>query len=232
MISNSSNVARQDVYQSLNELQKLGLIERAIGKLSTFNAIPVEEVVTILAERKNLKTNALQVKATEIFQTITKIESADIQHKNHEFVLIPNKEALIRRINKAFESAQKSILSSTPWRELLQWRYFLNTSIEPCLKRGVEIRWIIDKPTSTKVFGEEMHDLLEEKKFKLKIKCSNPIIRYGIYDDEKAFIAISRAPTAAESPALVATNPIIVYMLKDYFEMNWKLAEDYIPNQK
>jgi sugar-specific transcriptional regulator TrmB len=227
VISNSSDVARQDIYQLLTELQELGLIERAVDNLSMFNALPVEEVVAILAERKNQKTNALQMKATEIFRTITKIESAHIQQKNQEFVLIPKKEALIRRINRAFESAQKSIFSTTPWRELLQWRYFLDTSLEPALKRGVEIRWITDKPTNTKVFREEMRSLLEKHNFKLKIKYSNPTIRYGIYDDEKAFIAISKAPTAAESPALVTTNPVVVQMLKEHFELNWNLAKKY-----
>jgi len=226
-ISTTSNVARQDVYQTLTDLQEISLIEKVINNPSTFRAIPIQETVAILAERKNQKTIALQAKAIEVFQTIAKIEAEHIQQKNHKFVLIPKKEALINRTKKAFENAQQNVLATSPWQHVVQWSFLLDESVKNCLDRGVKIRWITNTPTDAKAFRIKMRSLLKERNFKLKIKSNNLAIRYRIYDDNDVILAIATSPNAGGSPALVTTNPLIVEMLKDHFEMNWKLAKDF-----
>ena len=138
-VSVFSKVARQDVYRTLTELRELGLVEKVIGNPALFRAIPLQETIAILMERKNQRTNELLAEASELIKIFAVNEVSKIHQENHQFVLIPKKEVLIRRIKKVIEGAQKSILIISPWRELTQWLFNLHESWEQALRRGVKV---------------------------------------------------------------------------------------------
>ena len=52
-VSVFSKVARQDVYRTLTELRELSLVEMVIGNPALFMAIPLQETIAIMVERKN-----------------------------------------------------------------------------------------------------------------------------------------------------------------------------------
>jgi sugar-specific transcriptional regulator TrmB len=67
-VSVFSKVARQDVYRTLTELRELSLVEMVIGNPALFRAIPLQEAVAILMERKNQRTRELLAEASELFK--------------------------------------------------------------------------------------------------------------------------------------------------------------------
>jgi sugar-specific transcriptional regulator TrmB len=233
-ISTFSNVARQDVYRTLTELHELSLIEKIIGKPAKFKAIPAREAVDILIKRRTHETRVLKKNATETFKALAeaKTDETATQRENHEFVLIPKKELLLRRMKKAIDNAQESIYNVTPWREFAQIQFALHEHWEKALNNGVKVRWIIQKQPNANSLSESTLSLLKHPNFKLRTKANNPDLRVGIHDNKEAFVAISRAPNAGESPALYTSNPIFLCILKDYFELTWRLAKDYKPELK
>jgi sugar-specific transcriptional regulator TrmB len=66
-ISVFSKVARQDIYRTMTELRELGLVEMVIGSPALFKAIPLQETVAILMEKKNQRNQVLMEEVTELF---------------------------------------------------------------------------------------------------------------------------------------------------------------------
>ena len=64
-ISNHSNVAREEVYRLLTELQKKGLIERIIASPTQFKATPIEEGLSILIRRKEKEIAGIKKKGKQ-----------------------------------------------------------------------------------------------------------------------------------------------------------------------
>ncbi|MDH5448858.1 MAG: hypothetical protein OEX01_07660, partial [Candidatus Bathyarchaeota archaeon] len=51
-VSKCSKVRREDVYRILPKLEKLGLVERLLGKPTKMRALPAEEAFHVLIERE------------------------------------------------------------------------------------------------------------------------------------------------------------------------------------
>ncbi len=223
-----SKIARQDVYSVLAQLHKLSLVEMIIGNPTMFRAIPMQQVISILMERRNQKTLALSTVATELLKKFPeKKPRTNFKQETHEFVLIPKKEAVIRKIGKSIEDAHRSVLSITPWKELTQWLFMLEKSWNKALKRGITVRWITDKPQNGYSGLENITTILANPHFKHKFMPNSPKKRMGIFDCKEVYVATLGESDAADSPALWTDNSTMIHMLNDYFEMNWKLAEEY-----
>lgn len=185
-VSNFSNVARQDVYSILAELQKLSLVEMIIGNPKMFKAIPMQETVSILINRRNRETNALLSEATELLGRLPEKAEATIQQDNRQFVLIPAKEVLVHRVENAIEIAQKSILVITPRKELTQWLLILDKFWNQALKRGVNIQWITEKQENANSNPESIKAFLNNPHFKLKTML-NPLKKKSPYTTTKKY---------------------------------------------
>ncbi len=226
-LSVHSKVARQDVYRTINELRELGLVEMVIANPALYWAIPLQETVAILMERKNQRTQILVGEATELFEHYAKNTSMGVYQDNHQFVLVPKKDVLVRRLKKVVESAQESILIMTPWRESTQWLFNLHDSWEMALNDGVKIRWLTEKQENAYSFNEATRSLIRHNNFTLRTSPASLNARFGIYDDKEVFITILNTTNATESPALWTNNAAITFILKDYFETKWELTADY-----
>jgi sugar-specific transcriptional regulator TrmB len=226
-LSKSSNVARQDVYRILEELQSLGLVEKIIANPTLFKAIPIGEATSTLMEKRREKTRILLKETAELLGEFPE-ENLPALQESHQFVLIPQGDPIVRKIEEAIKTAKKKIMVITPWRELTQWMLKLNQSWKQAVERGVKVHWITEsKPQNLDSNLEIARDFLGNPNFNLRILPQPlPMTRLGIYDHREVFISITRNQNTAESPALWTNNPTIVYMLTDYFEMKWKLAQE------
>ncbi len=230
-VSVFSKVARQDVYRTLTELRELSLVEMVIGNPALFMAIPLQETIAIMMERKNQRTHELLAEASELIKVFALNENSRFHQENHQFILIPKKEVLIFRIQKAIESAQESILIISPWRELTQWLFNLNESWEQALKRGVKVKWITEIQKDQQLVAEITRALIRDPNFTLRTEPTSSMSRFGIYDGKEVFVTVSSTPNSTESPALWTKNPAITFILKDYFEIKWQLSAQYNLNK-
>jgi sugar-specific transcriptional regulator TrmB len=225
-ISICSKVARQDVYRTITELRELGLVEMVIVNPALFRAIPLQETVAILIEKKNQRTQVLMEEVTELSNYFAKNKETGPDQENHQFILVPKKESHVNRVKKTIEGTKESILIFTPWRESTQWLFNLHESWHLALNKGVKIRWITEKQASPSLADAITYNLVKNPNFTLKTDAAFLKARFGIYDDKEIFITVLDAPNAWESPALWSNNPAIIYILKDYFETKWALIAD------
>ena len=222
-LSRSSNTARQDVYRILEELHKLGLIEKIVATPTLFKAIPIKEGTSILIERQRMKTLALEKETNRLFHTLSQLPYK-MPAESQKFVLIPKGEVLVRRIEETIKATQKTIRAITPWNEFVQWISSLQESWMQALQRNVAVQWITEKPQTVKPKASPVDAVFSHPNFKVRTLFKSIEKRLGIYDSKQALIATNKNAKAGESPALWTNNAAIVYVLKDYFEMKWEAA--------
>ena len=69
-ISVVSSVSRPDVYRVMTELQEIGLVEKLITVPEEFQAVSIEEAVSILLRRRIKKTEDLQQKGLDLVRSL------------------------------------------------------------------------------------------------------------------------------------------------------------------
>jgi sugar-specific transcriptional regulator TrmB len=227
-ISASANITRQDIYNTLIQLQQLSLIEIALGKPVLYRAIPIIQVITILAERRKQKTDSLLTEAKALLSLSKMDEIAD--EEEHQFLLIPKKETCTQKIKKTIHNTKGSMVIIAPWRETTQWLFTLHESLIQALDRSVEIRVLSQEPQAINL-TKGITELFKYPNFKLRLSPDPCEVRFGIYDDQEAIVATLKSDNAAESPALWTSNPAMMHLLRYYFEDKWGTAKDFTGQQ-
>ena len=78
-ISKISNIARQDIYRIMPELEKVGLVERIISTPTLYKAIPLKEGSFVLFQKRAKEHAALQEK----IEALAEHEDKEKKHRYH-----------------------------------------------------------------------------------------------------------------------------------------------------
>ena len=222
-IAKDSAVARPDVYRALSNLHKLGLVERIIAHPFRFRAVPIETGVSILLEHKAKKYMELKSKSASLIRRINKKNIHKESYQESQFVLIPSREALIKRLIKTIEKTQTSIDVSTSWKRFKSGCYRLAEPLEEAWRRGVKGRAVIEETEEpalefVKTYWKSPHAKIRQVHFPPKTVMA-------MYDKKEVFIYVIPTADMTESPALWSNNPSLVAMAEDCFERLWNTAQ-------
>jgi sugar-specific transcriptional regulator TrmB len=226
-IAKFANVPRQDVYRLLAELQQIGIVQKALVKPATFKSAPPEETVSILLERRKIDFSMLKHEA-EKFVKNTKDPMYEqlAMPENDQFILYPEREAIIFKAREATENTQVSLTDITPFNELEAWLAILSKSVEEALKRGVKIRWITERPENLRSIPKFLQPYLMYRNFEVRFVSKPLRAKIGIFDGKEAILGIFMDSGFARSPALWSNNPSFVAIAENYFESCWKTGLD------
>jgi sugar-specific transcriptional regulator TrmB len=221
-ISQISRIARPDIYRTTRELQILGLIEKIIDKPVRFKATPINAGISILLNCKIQEINRARQEAKELLNKyMEQTKNVAIQDDTNQFVLIPEKKSLILRLKKAIIDAKSGIDVVCPKEAFPRGLLTLAESYEKAIRRGVKIRWIIEKPTGNISLEKTIPTYLKTPLFSYRTIEKSPQTRFGLFDRTEIFIATNPTQCALESSALWTNNPSILKIVNDYFEILW-----------
>lgn len=224
-ISKDSGIARPDIYRILDELQKVGLVEKALTTPAMFKAIPLQDALLMLLERRVKATSELQAETRRILQNFRKDNGRiALTFGEAQFVLIPQGRAYFLRGKMAITASQKSIECVTSWKRFLQMMYKCGGDIMQALNRGVEFRVIVNKPEDQKPLPKIVEDVFRSPSCKARYVLALPRVFMVCFDKKEMLIATSAEGAFAESPMLWSNAPPLVLMSQDYFEILWIAA--------
>ena len=237
-ISNVLDVARQEIYRALAELLRLGLIEKRITTPNQFRAIPLEQVLGFLLERKRNQMSKLEEKTARIVKTAGIVNTAGVLRKpnqlDYDFLLFEGKEILLRSAVDLFASSQtirivnESNLSIYWW--VNQFQLFANA-----LERGAKIQVLIDKPQENSPAIEMIQKLEKSPSFGIRYLQSAPSITAVVYDHMGIFATMPTEEALAKKdyfpPCLASNHPAFLELLQNYFETLWNNALKYRPEK-
>jgi sugar-specific transcriptional regulator TrmB len=229
-ISTESRIARQDIYRTLAELQESGLVNKTITRPVMFEAVPIQDAIDGLMERRAKKTRELQKGTKRLllnFRENNKRCAAN--NEEQQFVMVPKGEAGILKRRKAIESAQKSIDVVNSWKRFPKTVLTYAGETKKALQRGVELRVITEKPGNAKSIPKEILEFQEIGAFRIKYITDPPPAVISIYDKKEILVATLSSTGLDHSPTLWTNNPSMIAVVRDYFEIMWITAMEEDP---
>ena len=226
-IHETTNVARQDVYQILSDLEEKGLIEKVIAKPAKFQPIPAKYAISILTQKRNEQSRQLQNKAIQHFRKFEiGCEETLPLDKNAQFILLSTSETNptghIDKPGKAIDNAQKSVMCSTAFPLFMKYKLMDEHIWKKAVERGVKFKFIIGRRPNEKT-ELALDPVLENTDyFEIRWTPTLPPTAVLLVDDREAFCRIG---VNTENPVLWSSTPRFVAMIKDYLKTKWKSLE-------
>jgi len=216
-----TKVGRQDIYRILLELQKMNLVERIVASPSMYRAIPLEEGVSILLERRKEENRKLEAEAEKFIKNHQRNNKA-IHHDGFQLIFIPEGKARVFRMHQSVGRTQRTAdLTST----LRKWAIGIEL-LEKEVNKGVQTRGIVF--TDDHNWYEKLEQpYFEKPNLQLRwLPRSQLDTDYCIYDGREAFISVNPADGGQEKSRCIWTDyPSIIKLLQNHFEMNWNMAK-------
>jgi len=228
-ISKVSKVRREDVYRIMPKLEKMGLIERILGKPTKIRATPVEEALSVLIKREqdsaNKKMSALATKKDEFLEHFKEYEMKAISEEGH-FALILQRDGVISRGLAMVKKCEREIDIVTSIEEFIRIFTDYAELLKKAIRKGVKVRVILD------VFEHQdwILRIMEEYKsseasFYLKYR-DQPSGYYIIADNREALVATSTDESMRENPCLWTDDNTLVGLVQKNFEGVWQTSLD------
>ncbi len=225
-VSAFSKVARHDVYRILAELYEKGLIEKDINTPTRFRA-NFANGISILLEHRNKEGSELQTKAMEFFHRHRdKTAEATLQEEETHFFLLPGKGAFLQRQREMLKKAQISINAVTTLKRFQSIVSINGEDIKQALKRGVQLRVVIQKPEDENSRIETVNAFKRNPLFRVRYSHTPPRTILAIIDKKEVTIVTLKEANLDASPSLWSNNPSLIEIAQDSFEKMWNEAKD------
>jgi len=228
-VSNASEIRREEVYRMLPDLEKLGLIEKVLGKPLRIKATPVDTALFLLIEReKQLTENKLSslIDRKETFLSDFNVYNLLSERKIDEanFSLIMPREAVVSKGANMLGVAKKSMDIVTSFDGVRMLQNIISNYDEEvvnAVSKGVKMRIVV----STSEKRELILRIPGEYQRLMEIRYnSKPLNHYTIVDYEEALISTSTEPIIENTPYLWTNNGNLIEILKVDFERVWSAS--------
>lgn len=221
-IAGNSKVHRTDIYRIIKDLEEEGLVEREISTPSKFRAIPINECIKTLFQKRNHETNEIRKEATKLIRSHReRNEAANVPENEGSHSWTVPEGRVIDKIGTAIDRANESIDVVLPWKRFSSgFSVIFSDKIEKALSRKVRLRFAVQIPS-----GECPVNQLDSKKndpfCEIRFFGSSSYIVLGIYDQKEVSIAEFPDVKREKSRLLWSTNKALLSLAKEYFETMW-----------
>ncbi|MCW4018882.1 MAG: hypothetical protein NWF00_09440 [Candidatus Bathyarchaeota archaeon] len=225
-IAKNTGIYRQHVYHTLNSLNEKGLIEKQLGKIPNYKAIPANEAFSILFGQEQKRISKLKTKVNTITEELEKLNNNYEPHEQRvQFVVVPAKLVIINRLRRALQKAQKSIDVITTRKRLSSAILAFPRDYKNALNRGVKIQIVTEYPVTEQPALKTIQSLSRSRLLKIKyLPPSTPEALVVIFDKKEAYVTTSATADLSESDALWVSNKCFLAILQSYFENKWSTA--------
>ena len=224
-VAKFSKVRREDVYRLLPSLEKMGLIERLMGKPAEVRATPISDALSLLvSEEKSKFDERLTGMKNNVQRLSLKDWKQPVLGEESIYILIAEKKAILAKTSELVTNSKKEVALIADKERIIPVLAQFSDEYKHAIKKGTQIRLIFE--------GKNPDDLLKEKVKKLIGDISvqvrfhrEPLNHFIMSDDKEALITTSKETGLGESPSLWTNNSNLIGVLRTGFESDWKKAE-------
>jgi len=225
-VAESSDVRREEIYRLLPELEKIGLIERLLGKPLRLKTLDPSSSITTLVnlEREKAKDriSELSMKSKKLLQVLGHHEGlSDSDTMTSDFSLVQEKESIRVELYELITKAEKQIDILFSRKDLVWLLSTQGESLQNAFARGVKIR-IMSEPTS----GRDRIPKILHRQFpgeaEIPLKyLLNPNAFYIVADKSQLILITSGIEHLPSATCLWTNNQSLVSMTSSSFEGHW-----------
>ena len=223
-IAKVSNMARPDVYRTISRLQNLGLVKRTVSSPNEFSAIPIFDALVMLFQRRKNEQAELTEKADILLEKYNALQKNASKEKVNQFILIPEKETLIRERTRAMDNAKEKILLMIPLKKLGPVLTNSFESFSKAIERKVSFQIITEKTENENALKKLSGSLDKTDYFEVRTVPPPLLTNFGIYDGKEIRLSTSSKSGYAGAPEIWSNNPDIIELAQDYFKIKWTTA--------
>jgi sugar-specific transcriptional regulator TrmB len=225
-VSKYSKVRREDVYRVLPSLEKMGLIERLMGKPTEIRATRISNSLTsLVTEEKNRSEERL----TGMRSMVQKLSLKDWKQpppgEESIYILIAEKKAILTKTSELISNSEREVGLIADKLRITQVLAHFSDEHKRAIKKGAQIRLIFEGERPDILLKEKVQKLIGSASVSIKFHFE-PLNHFIMSDDKEALITTSKESGLGESPSLWTNNSNLIGVLRTSFESDWKKAED------
>ena len=154
-----AQVAPQDVYRVLAELQENGLVEKIIDKPTMYKANPVKESLSILLKNKKQEYIEAEKQAQVFFNNFNENNNQNVSNEKVQFAMVSGKEAIIQRLKEAILKTNTSVCVVTSEKRFSDAILEFEKIYQQVSEKGVSIKIA----TNRHIPAEEVLKIMENQ---------------------------------------------------------------------
>jgi sugar-specific transcriptional regulator TrmB len=223
LLSKVAKVRREDVYRILPILEKMGLVERILGKPIKIRALPAQEAFHVLIERE-------QEMANERISTLKAKRDAFLKHykpfgmetkEEAHFTMVSGRTGIMTKELAMLKRASDAISIVTSRDKFAQFFNNYDEALRKAANRGIAIRMILNVTEhDDSILGSIKS--YESAKVPIQLKYTDQrATHYMIVDYNQALVSTSGEPTLRETAHLWTDDSSLVGLLQKSFEGLW-----------
>jgi sugar-specific transcriptional regulator TrmB len=225
-IAKFSKVRREDVYRILPTLEKMGLIERLMGKPVEIRATPISDALTFLVAEEKTKSDDRLTGMRSRVQTLSlKDWKQPFPGEESIYILIAEKKAILAKTSELIRNSRKEVALIADKTRILPVVSQFSDECRQAVKKGAQIRLLFEGDSTDGLLKEKVQRLIDGVSVHIKFH-REPLNHFIMSDDKEALITTSKKSGLGESPSLWTNNSNLIGVLRTSFESDWEKAED------
>jgi sugar-specific transcriptional regulator TrmB len=225
-VAEASEVRREEVYRLLPDLEKMGLIERLLGRPLRLKTLDPKSSITTLVklerERAKDRIEELSVKSKELLVYLG--HTGEVTHDedyDSEFSLLREKESVRIGFYDLISKATKSLEVLLSRKDLIWLVSTQGEALQKAFARKVKIRMLSEPTAARDRIPKILRRLFsEEGSMPLKYLLS-PKAYFLIADGQKMALITSETEFLPSANCLLTNNTSLVTMALGSFESHW-----------
>jgi len=229
-IARLSKIRREEIYRMMPRLERLGLVEKILGKPIRYKSVPPKEAISLLFERQResakRKTAELAEKRKHLLGKL-KYGGAKrtVDEKGPSFILISDRKQATRKIATMIRNAKKSIDIATP-RYGLQLGYAYEDTFREAVKKGVRARILLEIVELDGLTVKTLRDA-ESSGDAIELRhVDNLTSHIVIVDGAEVIVGTFLIPTEEKHVDLWTNSPAYVGVMNAFFNRVWQDSTD------
>jgi sugar-specific transcriptional regulator TrmB len=224
-VANFSKVRREDVYRILPSLEKMGLIERLLGKPTEVRATRISDALSLLVDEEKGKSDERLVGMRGIVQKLTlKDWKQELPKDESIYILIAEKKSVFAKTSDLITNSRKEIALIADKGRIMPILFQFSDEYKLAINKGAVVRLIFEGEKPDVLLKEKVKKLVGSKSVQIKFHIA-PLNHFIMSDDKEALITTSKESALGDSPSLWTNNCNLIGVLRTGFESDWKKAE-------
>jgi sugar-specific transcriptional regulator TrmB len=217
-VANFSKVRREDVYRILPSLEKMGLVERLLGKPTEIRATRISDALSLLVETEKGKADERLVGMRGIVQKLSlKDWKQELPKEESIYILIAEKSSIFAKTSDLINESKKEVALIADKGRIMPILFQFSDEFKLAIKNGAVIRLLFE--------GEDSDIIGKDSSIHIKFH-REPLNHFLMSDDKEALITTSKQTGLGENPCLWTNNCNLIGVLRTSFESDWEKAQD------
>lgn len=216
-----SNLPRTEVYRALNELQGNGLVDRELGSLLKFSAVPPSLGLQALIDCKFKEIRKIQESLQKFSKQFENKTEPEID-REYKITVIEGRKRIIEKIKQQHDNAKFSVDIITFLPRFLRIANECLDNYKKATERGVKYRIILGVSNETKDLPYDIHDAHKNNNTIVKKVFGPPKnVNSAIFDREQTSFSYYPGRPIIKSPLIFTNHPCLVEPAQNSFDQMW-----------